>query len=816
MNPSSNSTKPSFLNGIEDNNLDVSAASYLGGSGDDSARAVDISLDGQTVIIGGQTPNHSPGGKPYSLLGGGDGIVMRYDSQTNQVLSNTRLPGQVRDLEVNPNTGEIAVAYGSGIAVLSPDASTVIWSKPMDRAERIAVSSSGKVAVLQDFPIGKSDRVTLYSSSGAALQDWSSNSGRRYFQDVAISDQDGGAVVITGFKQARVDLQVAFTQAWTYDGQARWSNYDYSSQAVDAVNLLADTRGERIAFGQDGKLYSANWVNGGIGYSIFSREPSDLAQKVTEQMVITDKYTNSYNTSKVAMTWYGEYDLKTGGLVKGQGLVTRRSDGKGNSITPDAITADKDGNIYLSGSASASIQDRDSQKIEGQQVSGYVANDGFLAIISPDLKTRYAWTPISSAKGTVIAVRDGVAAIATTTNFKGSQITDNPIQGQAGGGKDGYFLILGGQDVPVGTPSPSAPTPPIPQPEAPTPPLTQPDITPRSPIRIEAEKLKLNGYQLNTAAAAQASGDQFISLKTSGTQQGTAEGVFQGPAGLYQIQVGYYDENDGRSAASFSIGGQTKRWTFDQKLPSNWVSAENKVVQVIDTLSLTSGDAFMLSGQRQDREYARFDYVDFIPVESNRAAESDPPSGNSSGPMAGEQESPYSLRVEAESLQLQGYQIKSVAAARASGNQFISLKNSKAKQGTAKGIFNGPEGLYEIRVGYYDENDGQSAASFSVGGKTQSWTFDQKLPSNWVSEKNKVSRAIDTLALQSGDAFTISGQQQAGEFARFDYVDFVRVGSRSTGANSMATTDSLGQTLEDLTAVGSTTHSFVNGSSSVL
>lgn len=607
MNTSLNSTLPSFLTNSEDNNLDVSAASYLGGSGDDSARAVDISLDGQTVIIGGDAPNHSPGGKQISLLGGGDGILVRYDSQTNQVLSSTRLPGQVRDLEVNPQTGEIAIAYGSGMAVLSADASSVIWSKSLINADRIAISGTGNVAVLQENASGSADKVTLYSNTGQSLQEWSSNSGSRNFQDVAISDQAGGAVVITGFKQARANLQVAFTQAWTYDGKARWTAYDYSAKEVDAVNLLADTRGERVAFGRDGKLYSANWVNGGTGYSIFSREPADLSQKASQKTVVTDKYTNAYNTGTVAMTWFGEYDLKTGGLVKGQSLLTRRSKGQGNSITPDAITADEHGNIYLSGKASASLEDRSSQKIEGQLVSGYGASDGFLAIISPDLKTRYAWTPISQAEGTAVAVRNGVAAVVTTTYFEGTQITDNPIQAKAGGGKDGYFLILGGQDVPVGSS-------PVPQP-TPTPP-PEPPISSHSPIRIEAESLKLSGYRAESAKSAQASGDQVISLKASGAKQGTAQGVFQGPEGLYQVQVGYYDENDGRSAASFSIGGKTKSWIFDQNLPSNATSANNKAVQTVDTMLLKPGDAFTLTGQLEAGEYARFDYVDFMQVGS--------------------------------------------------------------------------------------------------------------------------------------------------------------------------------------------------------
>lgn len=786
MNTSLNSTKPSFL--ADSNNLDVSAASYLGGSGDDSATAVDISLDGKTVIIGGQTPNHSPGGKQISLLGGGDGLIMRYDSQTNQVLSSTRLPGQVQDLEVNPKTGEIAIAYGSGIAVLSADASKVIWSKSLVNAERIAVSGKGNVAVLQKNASGSTDRVTLYSA-GKPLQEWSS-SGGRYLQDVAISDQDGGAVVITGFKQARTNLQVAFTQAWAYDGRARWTAYDHSAKEVDAVNLLADTRGERVAFGRDGKLYSANWINGGTGYSIFSREPANLSQTASSKTVVTDKYTNAYNTGTVAMTWFGEYDLKTGGLVKGQSLLTRRSKGQGNSITPDAITADEKGNIYLSGKAFASLENRDSQKIEGQLVSGYGANDGFLAIISPDLKTRYAWTPISKAKGTAVAVRGGVAAVVTTTDFEGRQITDNPIQGKAGGGKDGYFLILGGKDVPVGS-SPAPKPAPSPTP-TPTPPAPEPPVSSGSPIRIEAESLKLNGYQIVSEKVAQASGGKFISLKTSEATQGTAQGVFKGAGGLYQIKVGYYDENDGRSAASFSIGDKTKSWVFDQNLPSNWVSASNKASRVIDTMTLKSGDAFTLTGQQQAGEYARFDYVDFLPVEQNGNSGTDPLTG-SPEPKPNSQ-NPLTIRTEAESLKLGGYRIES-ATGKASGDQLISLKANGAKEGTAQGVFQGPEGRYQIQVGYYDENDGLTKASFSIGGKTKSWVFDQTLPSNAVSANNRATQIVDTMLLKAGDAFTLTGQLQAGEYARFDYVDFIQVGgaARTVGMQSADATNAFGQ-----------------------
>ncbi len=323
--------KPSCLTAEDINDLNATAASYLGGGGDEVLSAIDIALDGK-LVMGGTSPGHVFRDQK-GLIGGGDGFVLRYDLTTKKIVSSTRLPGAVTDLEINSKTGEIAVAYGAGVAVLTANAAEVVWSKPLANASRVAVADSGKVAALM------SGKVMLFGSTGELMQEWSKGIRSRYFRDIAITDQQGGTVIVSGFKQARRDLQVAFVHSFDFDGGQRWKHYDYSAAQVDAVNLLADTRSERVAFGRDGKLYIACWVNGGIGYSVYCRDPFDLSKKADSKIVKFDKYTDSYNTGKVAMTWYGEYDLETGQLVKGQGLVTRRSDGYGNSLTPDSITA---------------------------------------------------------------------------------------------------------------------------------------------------------------------------------------------------------------------------------------------------------------------------------------------------------------------------------------------------------------------------------------------------------------------------------------------------------------------------------------------
>ncbi|MEM1393682.1 MAG: hypothetical protein AAGG00_10385 [Cyanobacteria bacterium P01_H01_bin.150] len=436
------------------NNLDVSAATYLGGKDNDSTNAVDISVDGNFVIVGGSLKNANLGGKETQLLGGGDGTIVRYDSRTNKVVATTVLPGKVLDLEVSKN-GDIAVAYEGGVAVLNADATEVKWSKSIRGVSRVAISDGGKVGIVRS--IEGADRAILFDSSGEQLQEWSTGKWNRQFQDIAVTDQNGGMVFATGYEQKTKILQVAFTQAWSYEGTDLWKNYDFENEDIYAENLMADTRGQRVAIGDDGQLYASYYVNGGTGFSIFYRDPFDLSEKVKDDRKIeTDRYNTPTNVNSIKMTWYGRYDLKTGELVKGQSLLGRLNNGKGNSVDVDSITATKDGTVILAGSAGARIANRDIQTIEGETVNEYKGFEGYLAVISPDLQERRSWTPITDSDGAVAAYRDGKTAVVTTTDFEGNQITHNAIQDSAAGKNDGYLIVIGGNDVAPGT-EPSTP-----------------------------------------------------------------------------------------------------------------------------------------------------------------------------------------------------------------------------------------------------------------------------------------------------------------------------------------------------------------------
>ncbi len=420
------------------NNLNVHAATYLGGTGGDALNAVDVTPT-KEVVLGGTMPGHNPGGvSPTPLLGGGDGVVVRLNKTGRSVLSVTRIGDIVNDLEINAS-GDLLVCGDFGVALLDATASSVSWSATPGTGERCALGDDGTAAVLVD------DTLHTYGSGGSPHQSWTVTGDEH--SDVAIAGAKG-LVVATGYAQKTTDLQVAFLRAWDYEGNAAWTSYDFSASAISGQGLGADTQGRRVALGRDGLLYFAGTSSGGTGSSIFSRDPKNVTQKLgSDRYITTDRYNNPYNVSNKTVTWYGRYDPADGTLEMGQPLLVRLSSGKGNSISPRSIMANESGYIFVAGETYASIENRDQRKVAGTPVGPYSEGEAFLLIVGPNLQQRFIWTPFSgpgeSAKkspATGVSVRNGTAAIAITLN-NGSLITHEALQPEHSTLSEGYTAV---------------------------------------------------------------------------------------------------------------------------------------------------------------------------------------------------------------------------------------------------------------------------------------------------------------------------------------------------------------------------------------
>ncbi|MEL6164648.1 MAG: right-handed parallel beta-helix repeat-containing protein, partial [Cyanobacteria bacterium J06628_3] len=150
-------------------------------------------------------------------------------------------------------------------------------------------------------------------------------------------------------------------------------------------------------------------------------------------------------------------------------------------------------------------------------------------------------------------------------------------------------------------------------------------------LRYEAEELNLNNYQIEKSDAS--SDGKHISLLGSDSNTGTATGVFNGVAGIYAVNVGLYDEDDGVSSAKVTVAGDTKNFKFDKDLPGSAAVTEALTSRVTHSkIKLQPEDVFKIEGKSDLGEFARFDYIEFAPIdsgsESNNRTDKETP-GNS-------------------------------------------------------------------------------------------------------------------------------------------------------------------------------------------
>ena len=133
------------------------------------------------------------------------------------------------------------------------------------------------------------------------------------------------------------------------------------------------------------------------------------------------------------------------------------------------------------------------------------------------------------------------------------------------------------------------------------------------------------------------------------------------------------------------------------------------------------------------------------------------------------------IKLEAEDLFLDTYLVENNSFA--SGEALISLRGAgpSGTTGTASGEFTGPSGLYDVVVGYFDDNDGKGLLRFSVNDNlVDNWSLDQDLGFDFANDKTFQQRTIGGVELNTGDKLAIQGTSDVsdfpvGDFARVDF-----------------------------------------------
>jgi len=269
-----------------------------------------------------------------------------------------------------------------------------------------------------------------------------------------------------------------------------------------------------------------------------------------------------------------------------------------------------------------------------------------------------------------------------------------------------------------------------------------------APLRVEAEAFTLvQGFK--TVARAAASGGVNIEASDGGEQ--IAAHVFGGRSGVYDLRLGHFDENDGVASMRVLVNDveiDAFLWNRDTGSPSPAAAA--LIERQIGDVALRPGDVIELRGFGAPGEPIRTDYLDFA--------------------FSRDLAPPAPFRVEAEDFALlEGFTTRNRSAA--SGG--INIEAVGAGEQVARLVFDRPSGVYDLGLGYFDENDGVASMRVLVNGaEIESFRWARDTGSANPTVAALVEQDINDVALRFGDTIELRGFGAPGEPLRTDYLDF--------------------------------------------
>ena len=89
--------------------------------------------------------------------------------------------------------------------------------------------------------------------------------------------------------------------------------------------------------------------------------------------------------------------------------------------------------------------------------------------------------------------------------------------------------------------------------------------------------------------------------------------------------------------------------------------------------------------------------------------------------------------------------------------------------GTAAYTFDAPSGAYNIRISYFDEENGHGHVTLRVAGEEKAvFTLDEDTDC-WRH------RTFENIPVRNGDEIQLVGRADTGEKVKLDYVEFIPV-----------------------------------------
>lgn len=136
------------------------------------------------------------------------------------------------------------------------------------------------------------------------------------------------------------------------------------------------------------------------------------------------------------------------------------------------------------------------------------------------------------------------------------------------------------------------------------------------PDRIEAEDMQLQGYvPVEVMPWEGASGGKAV-MCPQPAERCLAAYRFSRAPGWYELDVEYFDQNNGASHFYVYVGDQlVGQWVAGRHLPADRPNADSSTRERLPGLALRPGDTIRIEGAPGGSEGAPFDYIEVLPMQ---------------------------------------------------------------------------------------------------------------------------------------------------------------------------------------------------------
>jgi alpha-glucuronidase len=135
------------------------------------------------------------------------------------------------------------------------------------------------------------------------------------------------------------------------------------------------------------------------------------------------------------------------------------------------------------------------------------------------------------------------------------------------------------------------------------------------PGRVEAEAMKLDGYTVQDVTPWEASSGGKAVVCADGARLCSAAFQFKGSSGKYDVDVEYFDTNNGVAKFKLFVGDRiAAEWAADNNLPTTKIDGSSSTRRRIPGLTLHPGDEIRIEGTPDGGDHGALDYIEIHPA----------------------------------------------------------------------------------------------------------------------------------------------------------------------------------------------------------